>query len=244
MRRAGSLAIIAVVVAIVLAGCTPPADNRQTGALVAAPQSEGTSRTITVGGVGTTRVTPDVAFVTLGVQTRGQTAAEAQAANATTMTNVLNAIKAQGIPESAIQTRGLVLSPIVETEGQVTGYQAENHVVVRVTDLSRVGPLIDAAVGAGANAAGGVRFGLADESAAKQQALEAAANDARAKADAIAKALGVQISAVESVAEESSAQPSPLDAVEAAPRAAAAPDTPVEPGELTVTVRLRVVYAY
>ena len=243
MGRHLRLAILTSTLLLVLAGCTTPTptENNPASALAAPRAAEGASRTIAVSGVGTIRVAPDVAFVTLGVETRAETAREAQEANAATMTNVLDAIKARNVPESAIQTRGLSLAPIVEAEGEVTGFVAQNHVVVRLTDIARVGEVVDAAVGAGANAAGGVRFGLADEAAAVQRALDAAARDARGKADAVAKAIGVELSAVESVVEETSV--SPLTA-EADSRAAATAPTPVEPGELDVTARLRVVYAY
>lgn len=198
---------------------------------------------IVVVGTGTARVTPDVAFVTVGVRTRGQTAKEAQDANNKTMAAVLAQVKALRIAEQDIQTSGINLSPVIQRENVVSGYEATNVVTVRVQDVSQAGPVLDAAVAGGANVAGSVRFGLKDPSGATRQALDAAAKDAQGKAEAIAKALGVQIKSVESAVEEEVGGPRVAEAMNLDAASAAAP-VPVQPGELSVTARLRVTYAY
>lgn len=201
------------------------------------------ARGIVVVGEGEAKLAPDVAFVSVGVQTRAQTAKEAQQQNNATMSALLAAVKALGIPEKDIQTSGISLWPVTQRDNQVSGYQATNTVTVRVADVGQAGAVLDAAVGAGANTAGSLRFGLQDPDKARQQALEAATKDARAKADVLAKAAGLQITGVESVVELESSRPMPV-AARALEAAQDSVPMPIEPGEVTVVARLRITYSH
>jgi uncharacterized protein YggE len=177
-------------------------------------------------------------------------AREAMDKNATAMTAVLDAVKRAGIADKDIQTSGINLTPIFsqqrtgdQTPPQIVGYRASNNVNVTISPVIRVGEVLDVAVTAGANVAGGVRFGIRDDAALKRTALEAAARAARANADTLAAALGVRITGVQSATELSgvSLPPRPLALEAADARGAAAP--PVQAGELTLSVRVQVVYA-
>ena len=208
------------------------------------------SRTITVSGTGEVRARPDTAFATLGVDNQAEKADQAQQENATRMAAVVEAIKKLSIPEADIQTSALDLQPIVESprtpgggQGRIVGYRAVSRVTVRVRDISKVGPVLDETVRAGANVAGNIRFAIGDDAELRQQALKNASKDARTKADAIAAGLGVTISGVHSAAESSVFTTVMQDEIRAAVSAAPAP-IPVEPGEMTVTAQLRVVYTY
>jgi uncharacterized protein len=201
-------------------------------------------RGIVVVGTGTVQVTPDLAYVTVGTQTRATTAKEAQDQNNATMTAVLASIRRLGIADKDIQTLGLSLSPVYRNDGSaITGYDASNAVTIRFQDINQAGPVLDAAVAAGANTGVSIRFGVKDPDGAYRQALGSAAVDAQAKAAAIAKAMGVQIKAIESAVEESAGMPSPAGLGDLGVRTAAAP-APVQPGEMTITARLRITYSY
>lgn len=197
-------------------------------------------RGIQVVGSGVVHAKPDMAWLTVGVQTRAQTAQEAQNQNNQQMANVIAALKGKGIAEQDIQTTGVSLNPFYEREQTVTGYIATNSVRVRVANIAAVGELLDAAIAAGANQAGGVQFGLSNEAPLHQQALAEATKDARAKADALAKAIGVTITGIEAVVEETGGGP----IVPVAEMAQAATRTPIEPGELSIRAQVRVVYSY
>jgi uncharacterized protein len=229
------------------------------GALVAsgwAPASAGpigqvsvADRTITVSGEGEATAQPDVAYVSIGVQTQGQTAAEASAENSRRMTAVLEVLRARGLGSRELQTSGLNVTPQFQRDrpDQVTGYQATNNLTATVNDVERAGELLDAALGAGANRIGGLRFGIRDTAALRQQALAEATQTARGRADVLAGSLGLRIIGVHSVAEEGVVVPRPVAmAMDATPRAAAAPapPPPVEAGELRVTARVRVTFSF
>ena len=129
------------------------------------------AHTITVAGEGEASATPDVAYVTVGVQTQGATAASVVAENSRRMSAVLDAMRARGLGARDLQTSGLSVSPQFDRSQEITGYQATNSVTVTVNEVERAGELLDAALAAGANRIGGLRFGIRDTAVLHQRAL-------------------------------------------------------------------------
>jgi len=206
---------------------------------------------LTVSGTGQARVAPDEATVRLGVLAQGATAREAQNQVNRSAQAVLDAIRKLGIPPERIQTTGLSLSPQYakgrpDQGPRITGYQASNTVTVRVEDLSRVGPVIDAGLTSGANNLDGVDFGLRNDAAARAAALTDAVQSARVKAEALARALKVKLVEIVEVTEGGvsiSPPPSPFRG-RIALAAEAMATTPVSAGEVgveaSVTIRWRI----
>ena len=202
-------------------------------------------RAITVNGEGEASAAPDVAYVTVGVQTQSATAAAAVAENSRRMAAVLDAMRARGLGSRDLQTSGLSVSPQLDREQQLTGYQAVNNVIITVNEVDRAGELLDAALAAGGNRIGGLRFGIRDSAALHEQALADAVRVARARADALAGAMGLRIVGVASVAESTVSAPQPRAAVaSSAAVPGAAPPPPVESGELRVTVQVRASFLF
>jgi uncharacterized protein len=242
----------AVAGAAVGSAAPAPAASTSSGAVKmdpSTPSADTTSpilKSITVVGQGEANVAPDVAYVSVGVQTREKTAKDAQDKNNQAMATAIAKVKALGIDDKDIQTSGISLYPVYDQNSTITGYQASNTITAKV-DIAKAGQVIDAAVEAGANSNVSVSFGLKDSSAATAQALEAATKEARTRADAIAKGLGVTIKEVQIAVEQSSVTPIVTSLGYA--NAAAASDakmapTPVQPGQLTVTSRVQVTYTY
>ena len=205
---------------------------------------------IAVVGDGKAIGTPDVAYITLGVETTGDTAKAAMDENSRRMNEVVQKIKSLGVGDREIQTSGISLYPVyeqkrVEEPGilpNIIGYRASNTVTVTVNDLQRAPEVLDGVVSVGANSVSGLRFGVKDDSKLRQQALADAAKDAQAEAKAIADALGVRLAGIASVREEVSSGPMPLGDVRAA--MGAAESVPVMPGEMAVTARVQVTYHF
>jgi uncharacterized protein YggE len=190
---------------------------------------------------------PDVAYITVGVQTQAATAAQSTAETNRLLNAVLDALRGRGVAPRDLQTSGLSVSPQYAPQRQeIVGYQASNTVTVTVNDLSRAGELLDAAIAAGANRVGGLRFGIRDTAALRQRALAEAVRAARANAEALAAESGVRIVGISSIQEEgiTGPPPRPLPMAERAVAAAPAAPTPVEPGELHVTARVRVAFRF
>lgn len=202
---------------------------------------------LSVIGEATVRAEPDVAYLTTGVQTRGQTAHQAQEENTRRMNEVLAALKRLGVKEPDLRTTGFSLSPQYgRTPEQIEGYVAANSVTVTVQDVKRVGEVLDAAVSAGANQAGSIQFSIKDETSLRRQALDQAVKAARVRADAIAGAAGMRITSIQALTDVSSgAVPSPM--LQKGVGAALSADqvggpVPVQPGQLAVTARVQVIY--
>ena len=229
----GSLACAAVLaLALVLSTSTASAEE--------AP-------TLTMNGIGVARIAPDVAEITLGVVTEAKDAAKAHADNAAQATRVQNAVKALGIAERDIQTTRYDFSPIYDVKDNgrsvTTGYTVTNSVVVKVRNLDNVGKVIDAALANGANRVDSLEFSASDPSAAKNAALADAARDARNKADAVAKALGVHIVRILNVYADAQPYNTPRNFMPMMmAKEAYDAGTPISAGELSVEASVNVTY--
>lgn len=197
-------------------------------------------RTIVVTGNGSVSAVPDRATFQFGVDTTARTAADALGRNSTAAAAVIAALKSAGVADSDLQTAGVSLSPQMSQDGtSIVGYTASNSVTATIA-LAKAGALVDAAVGAGADTVSGPGLDRSDRASLYRDALKQAVTDAQAKAQAIAAAAGLQLGAVQTIAEGSSAPPPiPMDA-----RAAGASvPTPIEPGTQTIDATVSVTYA-
>jgi len=203
-------------------------------------------RWIEVSGEGSVRATPGFATVTLGVTTTGKDAREAMAANAKSANGLVALIKSEGVSPADIQTSDVSISPMFSNQPPaqasaptIIGYSVSDNVTVTVRDISRLGALLDKAVGAGANAIYGIGYGENDPSALLDKARPLAVADARRKAEIYAGAGGAKIGRLMELTEEPGARPVAFAARAYAPGAAA--PTPIEAGQdkLTVTIMAR-----
>ncbi|WP_437281215.1 SIMPL domain-containing protein [Sorangium sp. So ce375] len=123
-------------------------------------------------------------------------------------------------------------------------YQVSNTVMVVIRNLDQVGPVLDAAVAAGANNVWGVAFGLDETDPLEARAREKAIADARARAEALAKLQGVSLGRVVAISEivEHGQIYAPRAAL-ASGGYAADMGTPVSAGEVPFGTQVKVVYA-
>lgn len=121
-------------------------------------------------------------------------------------------------------------------------YRVSNTVEVTIRALDRVGPVIDAALAAGANNVWGVSFAVEKTDALEAQAREKASADAKARAEALAKQQGVSPAGVVSISEIfENGSPFPMPMAMNVGRDSSG--TPMSPGEITFSTQVRVVYA-
>ena len=213
---------------------------------------EVTQKTISLTGAGMASATADEATIRMGVEVIKDSAAEAISDNAESMAAVIDALVIMGISEDDIKTTSYSVYPQYDwTEnGRVLlGYTVTNMVQVTVKDLDVVGDVIDAAGSAGANRMDGISFGLSD---AKMQDLKNTAyvlalGDATYKADLIADTLGLTISGVQSVTENSYVPARTyVETVEMGgdmAMSSRAP-TPIISGDLSVSVNVHIVFLF
>jgi uncharacterized protein len=221
---------------LVLASClvTTPLYAQQSASMAPIP-------TISVASRGEVKVTPDRASIQIAVQTRATTAAAAAEENARKQRAVTDAIRGLGIDAKDISTTGYNVYPEQRYEQNrepvVVGYNVTNTVVVELKSIGMVGRVIDVALGKGANMVNSLSFYSSNTDSARREAIALAVRQARADAEAAAKAAGGSITALLEVNVGGYYPPPPrpveLRAMSAAAKAA---DTPITAGDQTVAV--------
>jgi uncharacterized protein YggE len=214
--------------------------------------------TVSTNGTASTDVQPDKVSVTVGVETDGETAAEAAAGNADLMDKILAALRALGIEDEQMATSNYNVYPVYNTtkpevcimiyppppeclpKNEIVGYKASNSVTVTVDADFDAGSVIDTAVEAGATNVNGAYFFVSQE---KQQEIrdsliaEAIAS-ARSRADKAAEAVDMEVIGVKSI--NLNDVYFPIFARELA--ADGAGSTPILPGQQQVTMTVQAVF--
>lgn len=159
---------------------------------------------ITVSGTGETQVSADTAVISLGVSARDREVLKAQQKVNEAIAAIRKALTDNGVPEENINTDYLNIYAIYDYEGDqetVRAYSASSTLAVKVTEMDKVGSLIDEAFSAGANTLNGISFSASDTDAARAESLKAAVAEARAKAEVLAEAAGLKITGIEAIQE-------------------------------------------
>ena len=222
------------------------------------PAAAGLPRAITVVGQGKVSAAPDIATVVLGVNVSAATVEQAMEDASSRMDKIMAALKKLNISDKDITTSNYSIyyeePPRYEmpaapkgTEGSAETpagvYRVSNMVTVKIRKLDQVGELIDAAVAAGANSLWGVNFDLEDRAELEANARAQAVENARQRAEELAKLAGVKVGGVVQISEViggGTYYPMP-----AAPRAAEGMGGgagPISPGELEITYQIQVTF--
>jgi uncharacterized protein YggE len=238
--RTKTLAFLVLSLALVLSACGggPTTINQ-----AAAPQI----RTLNVNGSGQVSLTPDIAYIYIGVHDEAPNASEAVEANNTHSLAVIAAIKAAGVAEKDVNTSNFSIWPSQQygPDGTITGtvYMVDNTVYVIVRDINTLGDLLDAAITAGANTVNSIQFDVDDKKDAVKEARAKAVVDAKAQAQELADAAGVTLGDIQSI---SFYENSPIPYYEGkgggGGDAAMASSVPIQPGQLNITVSVSIAY--
>jgi uncharacterized protein YggE len=226
----------------------PPSGAALAGAAYAATDSGGNGE-ISVSGAGSVNVNPDVAYVSLGVTTKNADPKAALEKNNQLIAEVISAVRKMGVAEKDIRTTDFNMYPSYDYNyekgsDQISSYMVSNNVNVVIRDIAVVGDVLGAAADAGANVSGGVQFGLLDNSAAYNEALVLAIQNAVGKAEAIAGALGKSIGSPSSVSESMNYYSPYAAGMLNMAMDASVGSVPMQTGKLTVTANVQMVYEY
>jgi len=237
----GALVIVALAAALV-----SNIANRDSGR--ASAETTDTTRTISVTGEGRVTIQPDTFYMTIGIDEVAPELVDAQTSADQKMDAIVAALKSAGVAEQDIQTSNYSIymeRDYNQPSQPVTGYHVTHTVNAKVRDLSKAGSTIQAAVDAGANNIQNVWFGLENQTEAIKQAREQAIQDARGKAEELARLTDSTLGPVQTVTEMSgSSTPVPYAAAgnaEDATKSAAAPT--INAGMTEVVMDVSVVYA-
>ncbi len=216
---------------------------------------------IQVQGNGSITTQPDAFSVQVSVQTEGKTVEAARNSNSQKMNAVIQRLKALNIPNLNLKTAGFYVSPIRESErmpsprstktDNIIAYRVVNQLAVKLENASPealstyASQVLDTALAAGANEAGGINFYLSKNNTAQQEALELAIKQARQIADTAAKAAGVRVTGIYNMETQASYMPLQRSYVGAAmAEAKSYAPTPVETGDLEVSASVTVRYIF
>ncbi len=202
---------------------------------------------LVVTGTGLVSSAPDTGHVSAGAVSEAATAADAVRQNNTTMQRVFDALQEAEIAKQDVRTEHFSVQPVYadatgmpRTRPRITGYRVANQVTVRVRDLERIGAVLDALVGAGANEIGGIEFTIGDPAPLLDEARKRALADARRKAELYAASAGVRLGSLLELVEGGGSGPGPMPRMA---RMAAAEAVPIASGELDLSVTVQVRYA-
>ena len=240
-KRLGLLAIAGLATLVLAVACT-------TKETVQVLPGGGQAQGISVTGTGEASGGPDLALLTLGVSSEEKSVKEAREKAAGAMEAVLKSLKDKGVEEKDIQTRQLSIEPQFDYgdgRQELRGFRVTNIVSAKLRDLDKVGEVIDGAAEAGGDLiqVQGLSFTIEEPDDLRAQAREEAVNEARAKAERLAELAGVKLGKPISISEEGFFQPPMPFAAAPLAREAEAVETPIQPGELEVSVSVSVLFA-
>ncbi|MEU0882034.1 SIMPL domain-containing protein [Lentzea sp. NPDC005914] len=213
---------------------------------IAIPAQATESGTVAVGGHGEASAVPDLAVISVGVEVRKPTAAEAVEAHATSARALLDSVHAQGVSDRDIRTENMWLNPVYEYDesgnSHLAGFQAGQAFSVKVRDVTKTGKVLRAAVDAVGDAGriNGVSFDVEDRAALRHRARAAAFKDARAKAAQYAQLSGQRLGDLLSVNEAASSGAAPIPMLSS--QDADGVPVPVALGEIREEIDVVVVY--
>ena len=161
---------------------------------------------VRVVGAATAQAEPEQAEFFFGVVTYADDADRAAEEGAAKTRAAIEALKERLGADAQIQTMSYAIMPNRKYSKrgpeEVTGYSVENTLRVTVDDISDLGAILDLVSGAGANQIRAVHFAVKDNAALRARAFQEAVANARASADAIARALGREVSRIVAVEEQ------------------------------------------
>lgn len=220
------------------------------------------ANTISVSAEGKITATPDLATVNIGVLSQGTTAVDVKNQNNDKVSKVIAFIKAQGISDKDITTAQFNFYPrqdynyggVMVPGGKVptiVGYEGNQTVTVKVhgvdKDQTVLEKIVDGAVNNGANEINGVNFSFNSPDALQQQAQQLAIDNAKTKAQGLAKEAGLSLGKVVSISETNSGGIAPMPYALNAPTMAlggaaksVAPD--IQPGSQDITETMSVTF--
>jgi uncharacterized protein len=230
--------LFSLVALLVAALCHP-----SLGAATASPPS------ISVDAEGRVMATPDVARLTLEVETQAATAAAAGQENAKQAEAVLKAVKAGLGADDKLRTQGYSLLPVYSPQDkssppEIKGYRAINRLEVMVMDVNRLARVIDTALKNGVTRIQGPYWSHSRIDELQRQAAVNALERARGLAAALAQAAGLKIKSVDKIstvmrliAPRGAGEPYMM-----AKAVRSAVPTPIEAGEEEIQAHIQAVF--
>ncbi|MEG0440061.1 MAG: SIMPL domain-containing protein [Solibacillus sp.] len=209
-------------------------------------QPSNVSREMTVIGNGEIVAQPEYVQIQIEVRTEGKDVSLAQQENAIIMNRVIDSLVALNIPREEIQTTVYTISPnydYIEGRQVFRGFEVQNAITVKITEISQAGMVIDTAIQNGANHVSAIQFKIEDSDAYYQQALNLALINAMGKAKSMAETMHIplQLIPIEIIEESHNVTPVSYKAVQMSNQEFI---TPIEQGRISINASVRVKFRF
>lgn len=230
------------------------------------PEVKFVADTLVVQSEGSFESDPDMAFLTFDVLAQEKELKEAYGKASQSMRNIVAVAERNGLSKDAIQTGVLTVTPFYsgDRNRKVRAYRIQGHVVLKVQDFARIGPLMDESVQEGIVDFRSLTYALANEESAKQKAVADAMHRAVGRASVAleqtrqklgpARSVSLEIHNLVGIAQiqSLSLETYAADSLERsgsgagffamAKKAAPPPPPPVQPGKITITASVQCVF--
>jgi uncharacterized protein YggE len=239
--------LAAVVLVVALGGLAVAYAGGPNSPRSAVNSADSIQRGITVVGVGKASGAPDVAQVTIGVDTQAPSVQKAVDDNKTQMNALLSTLKGLGIADKDLQTNNYSVyteqkpAPDGASSAAQLVYHVSNQVQVTVRDINQLGDVLDKAVAAGANNIYGVSFSVEDTARLEADARAKAVADAKSRAESMAQLNGLQLGEVVNVSEV--IDNSGIFPLMSGAKGMGGGGAPIQPGELEMNMSIQITYA-
>lgn len=201
--------IVGIVVFIVLAAVRLANISYPLSVVVSNSTSE-----LAVVGEGKVDVSPDTAYIDVGITVNNKkTVEDAQNNIKETNNTIIASLKKLGIQEKAIKTTNYSVYPNYTYENNkssIGGYDGTATLTVKTKDIELVSKIIEAATQAGANQINNTRFVVDEPQKYREEAREKAIKNAQDQATKLAKSLNIKIGKITNIVESMGSSPLPL----------------------------------
>ncbi len=214
--------------------------------------------TITVNGIGEAVAIPDTGVFSFTMMERAAVVADAQKKVSEKMTQAMTYLKEQGVEEKDIKTVSYSINPQYEynqpvcspygcppvSNPKIVGYEVQQATEVKVRKLEKAGDLLSGVGATGPSYVSGLSFSVDDEDVITAEARAKAIDNAKEKAAALSKRLGVSLVRVVNFYENGGYMPYAKEAAYGmgGDISVSAPRVSVSPGETKVLSNVSITY--
>ncbi len=204
-------AVVAILVVFSIFGIVAIINNIKEGKYIG--KSMDYRQTIDITGEGKIFAKPDIGQIDLSVVSQGSTVSAVVTDNNQKMNKITQAMKDLGINDEDLKTTNYNINPSYQyTNGKSTiiGYEVTQTLEVKIRDLNKTSQILEKAAGLGANQVGSLTFTFDDPEKLKQEAREKAVANAKDKAGAMSKTLGIGLGKIVGFSESSGGEQAPI----------------------------------
>ena len=174
-----------------------------------------TTNTVSFSGEGKVIAKPDVAKIQLSIVTEALVSKTAQDDNSKKSKAITDYLKKQNIDDKDIKTTGYNIYPQYKYpqyggRPQITGYQVNQSLEVKIRNLDNASNILDGVVTAGANQIGGLSFEIDNPDALRAEARSKAITNAKKKANELQSQVGISLGKIINFSENTGGYPVPI----------------------------------